>query len=75
MPFSGYQFKIYSFQPGSLPASRVRTARSKQKQIFGVEVELAEYTINHHASEILMISIFIMPILSAFPAIYGISSM
>ena len=24
----------------------------KQKQIFGVEVELAEYTINHHASEI-----------------------
>ena len=24
----------------------------KQRQIFGVEVELAEYTINHHASEI-----------------------
>ena len=46
----------------------------KQKQIFGVEVELAEYTINHHASEIFD-DIFIMPILSAFPAIYGISSM
>ena len=54
MPFSGHQFKIYSFKPGSLPASRVRTARSKAKADFGVEVELAEYTINHHASEILI---------------------
>ena len=47
----------------------------KQKQIFGVEVELAEYTINLMHQRFLMISIFIMPILSAFPAIYGISSM
>ena len=34
MPFSGHQFKIYSFKPGSLPASRVRTARSKAKADF-----------------------------------------
>ena len=45
-------------------------AYADRKKIPGAEIILKEYTITHQ--RFLMISIFIMQILSAFPAIYGI---